>query len=135
MLNKLNFLRPLPLLALLVLNSGGFAVSPAFGESPAADRPFLPTWKLLAPEEKRQFIAGYLYGLADAQKVMHIAQEFVRDNPKQALGSLESLASIYDMGGLSPDQIAKALDIYFNEADHSAASLSQAVTAAKARLR
>lgn len=96
-----------------------------------SETPFLPTWKHLNSEQKRQFIAGYVFGWNDARKVTDIAIEYIRSNPKKAVESLESIKSLYDLGEIDPATAALQLDNFFAEPENSGASLSVAISALK----
>lgn len=114
------------------------AVSLIFGANLAlcqsAEEPFLPTWKLLKNEEKRQFIAGYMYGWRDAARVTDVAIEFVKSNPEQAVEGLEKVKSMYDLSRLRADTVTSELDRFFGDSGNKEATLSQAVTAVRKTL-
>lgn len=95
------------------------------------ESPFLPTWKHLSTDEKKQFIAGYIFGWKDAAQVTAIATEFIKSNPQKAVESLQSVERIYSMSELDPAQVAKAIDLFFSMPENSGAPLSKAVTAAR----
>jgi hypothetical protein len=95
---------------------------------------FGPTWKLLDPEAKRQFIAGYLFAFSDAARITDIALEYIKDNPQAAVSGLERIRSVYDMHGLTADMVVHELDVYFKESGGKEATLSQAVTAVRSQL-
>lgn len=97
--------------------------------------PFLATWKLLNPQEKQQFMAGYLYGWRDAAKVTDIAITYVKENPTKAVEGLESIRSLYDVSRMSSSAIAQHVDEFFQDSDNRDASLAAAVSYAKSRLR
>jgi hypothetical protein len=101
----------------------------------SAEAPFLPTWKLLSAEGKRQFIAGYIYGWQDAHKVTGIAIDFIRENPKKAVESLESIKGLYDLSRLDPAAAAGDVDQFFADPENSKATLSSAITAVKSKYR
>ena len=96
---------------------------------------FLPTWKLLNPQEKQQFMAGYLYGWRDAAKVTDIAITYVKENPQKAVEGLESIRALYDVSRFSSSSIAHEVDSFFQDSDNRDASLTAAISYAKARLR
>jgi hypothetical protein len=96
---------------------------------------FLPTWKLLNPQEKQQFMAGYLFGWRDAAKVTEIAIGYVRENPQKALEGLESIRSLYDVSKVNSSAMAHEVDTFFQDSDNRDASLMAAISYAKARLR
>ncbi|MBX7138337.1 MAG: hypothetical protein K1X83_10160 [Oligoflexia bacterium] len=115
-----------PILALAL------AASVAAADSRTDTEPsFLPTWKLLNTQEKQQFIAGYLKGWQDAEKVTSIAIEYVRDNPDKAVDGLEKIKSVYNLSGLNPDLLIRSLDAFYSEPENNSASLSKAVSAVK----
>lgn len=97
----------------------------------SSESPFLPTWKLLNNQEKRQFLAGYFYGWQDAHKVTDVAIDFIRDNPKTAVESLQRIQNLYDLSGLDPATATQDLDKFFSDPDHAKATLSGAITALK----
>ena len=96
---------------------------------------FLPTWKLLNPQEKQQFMAGYLYGWRDAAKVTDIAIGYVKENPQKAVEGLESIRSLYDVSGFNSSSVAHEVDAFFQDSDNRDASLTAAISYAKSRLR
>ena len=98
-----------------------------------SDDPFLPTWKLLNQEQKVQFVAGYLYGWTDARRVIDVALDYVRQNPKDAVSGLEKIRALYDMGGLKADTVAREIDSFYSDSQTKEASLSQAITAVRSR--
>lgn len=100
----------------------------------AAEASFLPTWKLLRNEGKQQFVAGYLFGWRDAKRVTDVAIEYVKGNPGGAVRGLERIRGLYDMEGLTAESVVRELDDYFAGAEGKEATLSQAITAVRARL-
>ena len=92
---------------------------------------FLPTWKLLNHQEKQHFVSGYIYGWKDAYNVTDIAIQYIKENPKTAVESLEKLKMLYNMEHVKPDQLVGALDNFYSDPDNSAATLSMAVSAAR----
>lgn len=115
------------------IGNGGIGEASA-EESPLAEHAFLPTWKLLKNEAKQHFVAGYLFGWRDAEKVTDIAIDYVKENPQGAIEGLERLRGIYDMQGLTADSMVRELDAYFSESSSKDATLSQAITAVRGRL-
>ena len=103
----------------------------AFGET----NPFLPTWKLMTDEQKQHFISGYLHAWRDAADVTGIAIGYIKDNPKKAVNSLDTIRGLYDVTGLRPQTLAAELDEFFAEPENKDSSLSKAVTYAKNTLR
>ncbi|MEZ4753108.1 MAG: hypothetical protein R3A13_02220 [Bdellovibrionota bacterium] len=101
----------------------------AFAENTA----FLPTWKMLNDEEKQHFISGYLYAWQDASSVTDIAIGFIKDNPKQAVKSLESIKGLYNVAGIRPMSLASEIDEFYKQPENKDASLSKAVSYAKSR--
>lgn len=104
------------------------AVIAAFAPARAEAESFVPTWKLLKGDEKRQFVAGYMYGWRDAAKVIDIARDFVRENPRDAVSGLEKIKTVYDLSGLKVDTVVRDLDSYFSDPSNRDASFSQAIT-------
>jgi hypothetical protein len=100
----------------------------------AAEASFLPTWKLLRNDSKQQFIAGYLFGWRDAKRVTDIAIDFVKENPSDTVSGLERIREIYDMEGLTAESVVRELDAFFADSEGKEATLSQAITAVRARL-
>lgn len=94
---------------------------------------FVPTWKLLKSDEKRQFVAGYMYGWKDAAKVIDIAKDFVQQNPRDAISGLEKIKGVYDLTGLKVDTVVRDLDNYFGDPDHRDSTFSQAITTIRSR--
>jgi len=113
--------------------------SPVRAESAPPDAPsqhgFLATWKLLAPQQRIDFMAGYLQGWHDASRVIDIAIDFVRDNPNQAVTSLERLRALYDLSNLKPDQMVREIDRFYNEPENRDATLSLAVSNARNQIK
>jgi len=114
------------LLAMLTL----LAIKPAFADN-SIDSSFYATWRLMNSTEKAQFSAGYLHGWKDAASVLDIAIEYVKENPKEALGSLEKLKKVYDMSNLKPDLAVKTLEAFYSDSDNQRAPLSKAMSAAR----
>lgn len=108
-------------IALLVLTQILFAQESGSG--------FLATWKLLNPQEKQQFISGYLYGWKDAERVTDVALGYIRENPKKAVESLERVKQLYDLSDLKSVAIVDRLDEFFIRPENSNASLSSALIA------
>ena len=92
---------------------------------------FFPTWKLLNAQEKQQFIAGYVQGWRDAEKVTKIAREYVHSNPEGAAEGLKKVEELYNLSGVAPEALLKAIDAFYDDPAHHNASLSRAVSAAK----
>lgn len=102
--------------------------------APPSESPFLPTWRLLNPEQKQQFIAGYLFGWNDAARITGIVAGYVKDNPGEAQRGLEKLQSLYDVNELKPSAIAREVDEFYRDPANGNAGLSLAVSQAKSRL-
>jgi len=115
----------LPLLVISIL------MVPLMGTSQEGVPAFYPTWKLLSPAEKQQFVAGYIYGWRDAARVTDVVITYVKDNPGKAIEGLEQVKDLYDLGDLKPGILAQAIDAFFEDPDNKGAGLSQAVSAAK----
>lgn len=94
---------------------------------------FLPTWKLLSEKQKIDFMAGYLFGQRDAQQIIDIAIQYVRDNPTKAVESLERVKRLYDYEAVRPPLLAKEVDNFYSNPDNAQAPLSAAVSAGRAR--
>lgn len=124
-------IRLLPFVLALFVN----LPSAVWATGPAEERPFLPTWKLLNSEQKQQFIAGYLFGWNDAAQITAIVAGFVRENPEEAQRGLEKLQSLYAVGDLRPQAIAREVDTFYNDPTNSSAGLSRAVSYAKERVK
>lgn len=107
------------------------------GASSAQNReqlPFLPTWKLLSRDQKRDFVAGYIQGWRDAAQVTDIAIGYVRDNPKQAVEGLEKIRRLYDLSSVRADGLVEGVDGFYSDPKNAAATLSAAVTAVRAAM-
>lgn len=113
-----------------VILTGFLFVGVAFADSSES---FLPTWKLLSNKDKQQFIAGYLQGLRDAQKITSIASGFVRDNPEKAIDALERLEGLYETK-VPPGRLVEGIDAFYSDSMNMDASLSVAVNSLKGRL-
>ena len=96
--------------------------------------PFLPTWKLLPDEAKRQFVAGYLHGWSDAAKVTDIAIDYVTGNPDEALDGLKRLKQLYNISGVQAEQLSEGISQFYTDPENAGAPLSKAVTAARNRV-
>jgi len=96
---------------------------------------FFPTWKLLSSEERKQFIAGYIQGWRDAEKVTSIAVDYVRQEPNKAVEGLKKVQELYDLSGVTPDSLITGIDHFYSDPGNHSASLSRAVSAAKNSLR
>jgi hypothetical protein len=125
----MTYLKPICLAILLSLSRTVWAAGPS------DERPFLPTWKLLNSEQKQQFIAGYLFGWNDAAQITAIVAGFVKENPEQAQKGLEKLQTLYSVGDLRPQAIAREVDAFYNDPSNSSAGLSRAVSYAKDRVK
>ena len=125
------YLRIFKLIFLFIL-SVSFSPPNVLAEEPAS---FLPTWKLLNAEQKQQFIAGYLQAWKDAAQVTDIAMGYIKENPDKALEGLSSVRALYDTQGLRPADIAHQVDLFFKETANRDASLSRAMSYAKAQMR
>ena len=88
---------------------------------------FGPTWKLLNPQEKQQFIAGYIMAWRDASQVTGIVLGYVRDNPQEAVRGLEKIRSLYDSAELNPKEVVQEIDAFFLKPENTTASLAQAM--------
>jgi hypothetical protein len=117
-----------PLLGALLLV--GLMAIPVLAEE-KKEPSFLPTWKLLNKEGKQQFMAGYLQGWRAASRVTELATDYIRENPDNAVSSLESLSSVYEASSLPPDTLVMLIDQYYSDPANQSASLSMAVTAAR----
>ncbi len=95
----------------------------------------MPIWKIMNNQEKQQFIAGYIQGWRDAQKVTEIAQDYIRQNPNDAVEGLEKVKGLYDLSGLKPEMLVKGIEDFYLQPEHSRASLSRAISAAKNSVR
>ncbi len=104
-----------------------------FTSSFAEESNFETTWKLLKPKEKQQFIAGYQAGWKDFDAVLEIVAQYVKDNPDQAVKSLEKLRKLYSLQGLRPDQLADGIDRFYSEGDNRDKGLAQALGAARSQ--
>ena len=96
-----------------------------------AEEPFLPTWKLMSQDAKRQFVAGYLFGLKDAENVLDIAIQYIQENPNKAIEGLKKIKSVYEHEDAKPDKIAKAMDEYFADNANAKSTLATAFQFAK----
>lgn len=95
---------------------------------------FLPTWKLLDPESKEQFVAGYLQGWKDAAQVTDVVKEYVKENPQKAVEGLDKIKQLYDMNAVRPAQIVLLVDEFYKKPENSSAGLSKAVSSAKQQI-
>ena len=95
---------------------------------------FLPTWKLLTRDQKRDFVAGYVQGWRDAAQVTDIAIDYVRENPKQAVEGLEKIRRIYDLSNIRAEGLVDGVDGFYSDPNNASATLSAAVTAVRAAL-
>lgn len=101
-------------------------------DTPAA---FYPTWKLLKQEDKVQYLSGYMHAWQDAHLTLGIAADYVNQNPESAADSIRRLQRIYDFSSLRPDTLVREIDAYYADGKQQSSSLSQAITAARSRLR
>ncbi len=128
-MNKLSL--PIVLCFIALFVSFAMAESTADDEH-AVPQSFLPTWKLLNPQEKQLFISGYLHGWKDAARVTELVQQHVTEHPEQTLKSLRTIRSIYDLGGKntrSLGPLVKGIDEFYANPDNARAALSRAITA------
>ena len=96
---------------------------------------FLPTWKMLNDQEKQHFISGYLHAWRDASGVTDIAISYIKDNPRKAVESMESIKGLYNVAGISPLTLSTEIDEFFENPDNKGASLSKAVSFAKRKIQ
>lgn len=101
-----------------------------WGESATS---FLPTWKLLNEKQKQEFMAGYLHGWKDATAMIDIAIDYTKENPDKAVEGLQSLRRVYEVKGLRPASLVSAVNEFFRDPKNAQASLSAAVSFAKAQ--
>ncbi len=101
----------------------------------ASDEEFGPTWKLLKPEEKRQFLAGYIYGWQDAARVTDATIEFAENNPQEVISGLKRVRQLYSFGDQEASALTNLVDTFFAKVENRRATLAQAITAAKAQLK
>ena len=129
-----NLRSSIGLIAVLVIGLiAGFFTS--FAMADTSTESFYPTWKLLTPDQKNQFIAGYLCALRDAEKITHVANEFSHENPEQALRTLHQLHKVFDSANVKPDVVVRGIDSFYSDPQNTSASLSKAVRAASQYLR
>lgn len=114
---------PIPLLALFF--SIFIATHNSYAQS--NDTAFAPTWKMLSPAAKQQFVSGYLFALRDAERITDIAVDFVRKNPDVAIESLERIKQLYKVKGSNPAEIAAKIDSFYSQPENASASLSLAI--------
>lgn len=96
---------------------------------------FYPTWRNLNYQQKQQFLSGYLYGVGDARKIIDIVIGYLRDNPGEALSGLERIKKVYNTRGLDPTELVDAIDDFYEDPEHHDASLSLALSSAKAGMK
>lgn len=96
---------------------------------------FLPIWRHLSPEQKRNFISGYVQGWRDASVVTDIALTYVRQEPQQAITGLERLKAVYDLSDVNPSDLVPEIDRFYADPTNSQAALSLAISAARAGAR
>lgn len=129
-LKNLSFLLAVALLFSSWNSSGTLALvslPQAIAQS-KSEAPFLPTWKLLSKQQKKDFLAGYLHAWSDAGHVLDIAIGYVEQNPENAAAALEQLKGLYNFEGISPEAAEREVDQFFTQADNSTAPLSRAVS-------
>ncbi|MCB0352732.1 MAG: hypothetical protein KDD64_04380 [Bdellovibrionales bacterium] len=105
---------------------------PALSES---QQSFLPTWKLMSDSQKKTFVSGYLHSLEDAAQVTDLAISHIRENPSQAVESLEQIRRLYDTRHVQADVLVALLDDYYSEPDNKDAPLSRAVSSSTQRVK
>ena len=98
---------------------------------PTQDHSFLPTWRLMDRQQKKQFIAGYLQGFNDAKMVTSIVSDFAKGNPTALAEGVEKMRALYDTGGISSDDLVIGIDEYYSDPDNTDAALARAVSAAR----
>ena len=109
--------------------------TPAIADEIHASASFLPIWRLMTPEQRQQFIAGYVYALGDAQKISNLALTLAEEDPQQAKEALQSLKRLYEPPHLKPDRLASAVDEFYADPDNQDAALSAALSAIRAAIR
>lgn len=105
-----------------------------FANFALSEEGFSSTWKLLSPDAKEQFLAGYVKGWNDAAGVTDVVAEFVKDNPQKAVDGLKKIRTLYDLSAFKASALAKEIDGFFKDPQNASASLSKAVTYAKIQL-
>lgn len=96
-----------------------------------ADGGFAATWKLFHPEQKAEFVAGYMNGFKDAAAVTDIAISYLKENPNNAVEGLTKLKKVYDLSGISAHEMVAHLDRFFADPDNKDAGLSLGVTSVR----
>ena len=117
--------------------TAGRADAPSGQTAPAVtqEAPFSPVWRLMAPEEKRHFIAGYLRGWGDALTVTEVVLSYIREKPAEAESGLEKILTLYRIGDLTAEPMVCELDSFFSKPENSQATLAQGVSSARRKLR
>jgi len=101
----------------------------------AEENSFYPSWKLMNPKEKRQFIAGYLQGFNDARVLGEIAADYVQHNPQNAESALRDLLKHYRLTRIAPTSLISRIDDYYRDPKNHSASLRVAILKSSAKER
>ncbi|MCB0338874.1 MAG: hypothetical protein KDD53_04680 [Bdellovibrionales bacterium] len=123
----------LPLKITLVILTLILPFAPAMAV-PEGSQGFAATWSLLKADQKRQFIAGYIFGWREAAVITDVVADYIRKNPDSAVHSLEKIKSMYDLGDVNPFILSNELDAFFSDPDNSNATLAMAVNSARQRV-
>jgi hypothetical protein len=109
----------------------GIGISPLCGRAEEPPASFLPSWRLLSPSQKQDFVAGYMLGWSDAAKVTDVVIGYVKDHPHESISGLQRIKQIYDFGGISPAEAVSGLDRFYARPENREAPFSQAISAMK----
>ena len=118
-----NLMRSVSWLLVLSIGFGGwFGGSLARAEG-SAEAPVYPTWKLLGPEAKKYFVAGYVYGHREARALGEVAVTFAQQNPTNAAAGLERILPLYRLTEDSPTTLVPKIDEYLKNPANQEQSL------------
>ncbi|MCI5066179.1 hypothetical protein MRY87_10680 [bacterium] len=92
---------------------------------------FYPTWKLLKSNERKLFVSGYLQGWRDSKRVTEILKSHVKENPENAVASLEKVSQLYSTADIPIETLVERITAFYSDPENHGAPLSVAVSASR----
>jgi len=119
----------------IAIGAGLAVIFVTFSIAKADTEPFYPSWKHLESQSKQLYMSGYLHGLRDAEEVVTIAREYVKNNPALAIQTLEKVQRLCSVADMSPGALVPEIDSYYSDISNQQATFSLAVSAAQQKVR
>ena len=101
----------------------------------ADEAPFYPIWRNLDRNSQELYVSGYLHGLRDAEEIIRIARDYVKDNPNLALQSLDKVRKICSVRDVSANIIVPEVNSYYSNIENQEGSFSNAIGFAQQQVR